>query len=110
MKITTMIFGQPVNGDLDGDGTADAAVIIVQNLGGSGTFYYVAAAINTGNGAEGTNALLLGDRVAPQNIEILNGEIIANYADRNPGESFAVPPSRGVSKYLILNGSTLIEK
>jgi hypothetical protein len=109
-KITTMIFGIPVSGDLNGDGKPDAAVMIVQEPGGSGTFYYAAAAINTGNGAQGTNAILLGDRVAPQNIEIRNGEIIANYADRNPGESFAIQPSLGVSKYLILSGNTLVEK
>ena len=109
-KITTMIFGIPVNGNLNNDGNADAAVIIVQNPGGSGTFYYIAAAINTGNSAKGTNAILLGDRIAPQNIEIASGEIIANYADRRPNESFAVQPSIGVSKYFFLSGTTLVEK
>ena len=109
-KITTIIFGIPVSGDLNGDGKPDAGIMIVQEPGGSGTFYYVAAAVNTTSGAKGTNAILLGDRVAPQNIEITNGEIIANYADRKPGEPFTVQPSQGISKYLILNGDTLVEK
>jgi len=86
---------------------ADAAVVLTQDSGGSGTFYYVAAAINTGSGTVGTNAILLGDRIAPQNILIQNGEIIANYADRNPGEPMTTSPSVGVSKYFVVNGSTL---
>lgn len=104
---TTMIFGEPTSGDLNGDGKADAAVVLTQDSGGSGTFYYVAAAINTGSGTVGTNAILLGDRIAPQNILIQNGEIIANYADRNPGEPMTTSPSVGVSKYFVVNGSTL---
>lgn len=109
MKITTMVFGQPVSGDLNADGRPDAALIIFQNPGGTGTFYYAAAAINTLNGAIGTNGIFLGDRIAPQNIELRNGQIIANYADRKPDEPFSAQPSVGVSKYIILNGLELEE-
>ncbi|MFA6365545.1 MAG: hypothetical protein WCW78_04075, partial [Candidatus Paceibacterota bacterium] len=84
-KIVTTVFGGPVRGDLNGDGKEDMALMLVQNPGGSGTFYYVAAAINN-DGVKGTNAILLGDRIAPQNISIKNGQIMANYADRNPRE------------------------
>lgn len=106
-KITTTAFGQPTSGDLNNDGRADAALILVQNTGGSGTFYYVAAAINTASGARGTNAVLLGDRVAPQNVEVKNGQVIANYADRKPREPMTTMPSVGVSMYLIYDGSML---
>jgi hypothetical protein len=106
-KITTTIFGQPTSGDLNNDGEADAAIILVQDPGGSGTFYYAAAAINTANGAQGTNAVLLGDRIAPQNIEIKNGQVVANYVDRKPGESMTTTPSVGVSVYLTYDGSIL---
>ena len=104
---STTIFGQPVSGDFSGDGTADAAVILVQDAGGNGTFFYVAGAVNTGNVAKGTNAVLLGDRIAPQNVEVKNGQIIANYADRNPGEPMTVSPSMNVSMYLTFDGTTL---
>lgn len=108
-QITTMAFGEPVTGDLNGDGKPDAAIMLVQDPGGSGAFYYVAAAINMTTGTYGTNAILLGDRVAPQNIQIQNGQIIANYADRAPGEPMTTPPSIGVSKYLTYDGSILRE-
>jgi len=107
-KVTTMLFGQPVMGDLNGDGKTDAALMLVQDSGGSGTFYYVAAAMNMGSTAQGTNAILLGDRIAPQTIAIQNGEILANYADRKPGEPMTTAPSVGVTKYFIYNGSSLV--
>ena len=106
-KRVTTIFGEPTIGDLTGDGRRDAAVVLVQNSGGSGTFYYVAAAVSTGSGTKGTNAVLLGDRIAPQTIEIKNGQIIANYAERKPSEPMTAKPSVGVTKYLKLNGTTL---
>jgi len=108
-KIVTSIFGQPIIGDLNGDGRNDTALIIVQNPGGSGVFYYAAAAINTESGAKGTNAILLGDRIAPQNIEISNGQIITNYADRKPGEPMTTQPSVGVSKYFRIVNNRLTE-
>jgi hypothetical protein len=108
-NIVTAIFGQPVSGDLNGDGSQDAAMLLVQNTGGSGTFYYVAAAIVTVNGTQGTNAIFLGDRIAPQNIAIQNGEIVVNYADRKANQSFAVAPSVGITKYFTVNGFDLQE-
>lgn len=59
--ITTEIYGQPVCGDLNGDGRDDAALVLVQESGGSGSFYYVAAAIAENGIYRGTNAILFSD-------------------------------------------------
>lgn len=108
-KAITQIFGIPTSGDLNGDGKMDAAVMLTQSSGGSGTFYYVAAAINTGESTLGTNAILLGDRVAPQTLEVRDGQIIANYAERKPGEPMTAQPSVGVSKYFTVQNGILLE-
>jgi len=108
-KIKTSIFGQPVYNDLDGNGNIDAVVFLSQNSGGSGTFYYVAAALNTNDTFRGTNAIFIGDRISPQNIVIQNGVIIANYAERKVDEAMTTPPSIGISKYITLKGNELIE-
>jgi len=105
---TAMVFGQPVTGDLNGDGKPDAALVLVTNPGGSGTFYYVVVAINATNGPQGTNGILLGDRIAPQDISIKDGEVIVDYADRKPSDPMSAPPSIGVTKYFALNGSALL--
>lgn len=108
-KVSTMAFGEPVRGDLNGDGVSDATLILAQNSGGSGTFYYVVAALNIGNAVLGTNAIFLGDRIAPQTLEVRNGQIIANYAERKQGEPMTTQPSMGVSKYLNVVNGALVE-
>jgi hypothetical protein len=103
----TLVFGEPEIGDLDGDGSQDAALILAHDPGGSGTFYYVAAALQRNGTYHGTNAVLLGDRVAPQGIRIRNGVIVVNYADRRAEEPMAASPSIAKSMYLTVEGITL---
>jgi len=108
-RIKTMVFGQPVGGDLDGDGDEDAGLFIMHAPGGSGTFYYVAAALNRNGNYIGTNGILLGDRIAPQTIQIRNGVVVANYADRRSDEPMVARPSVGKTKYLTLKNAQLEE-
>jgi hypothetical protein len=107
MRTKTLVFGKPVYGDLDGDGDEDAAVILVQDPGGSGTFYYIGAALGVKGGYRGTNAVLLGDRVAPLKVDIRNGLIFIDYRDRRPEEPMAIAPSVGKSAYLTLGNGNL---
>lgn len=108
-KDITTYFGNEAYGDLNGDGRIDVAFVITQTSGGTGTFYYVVAALNTTNGYVGTNAIFLGDRIAPQTTGIKDGEIIINYADRKADEPMVTQPSVGVTKYLKIHGANLIE-
>jgi len=108
-KIVTRYFGNNANGDLNGDNIPDIGFILTQETGGSGTFYYVAVALKTETGYRGTNAILLGDRIAPQTTKIKNGGIIVNYADRKEDEPMTAQPSVGVSRYFQINGDELIE-
>ena len=107
-KITTKYFGNEVTTDLDGDGRADKVFILTQSGGGTGTFYYVVAALNTERGYVGSEALYLGDRIAPQTTEVSQnpshkGVIVVNYADRAAGEPMAATPSVGKSIWLKLD-------
>lgn len=108
-KITTRYFGNEAFGDLNGDGNVDAAFLLIQTTGGSGTFFYLVVALQTTSGVEGSNAIFLGDRIAPQNTVIENGIITINYADRNPSEPFTTQPSLGVSKYFKVEKNILTE-
>ena len=111
-KVTTRYFGNKLTTDLNGDGREDVVFLITQERGGSGTFYYAVAALNTAQGYVGSDGYLLGDRVAPQTTEVSQnpqqvGVIVVNYADRAPGEPMTARPSAGKSAYLKLDTATM---
>jgi heat shock protein HslJ len=106
--IVTSYFGNEARADLNGDARDDVVFLLTQEPGGSGTFYYVVAALAAENGYVGSRALLLGDRIAPQSVEIDPNRIITvDYADRAAGESFATPPSTPKSIRLKLDTESL---
>lgn len=94
------IFGEPVIGDLNGDGQDDAVMFVTEESGGSGTFFYIVEAISYGGAYKGTNAMFLGDRIAPQNINIVEGRAVANFAERRADEPMTTPPSVGKSVWV----------
>src|SRR3989344_1350449 len=112
-KTITRYFGNEVKTDLDGDGIPDLAFLLTQESGGSGTFFYVVGAIQTANNTwNGTHAVLLGDRIAPQTTEVSQNPvhknvIVVNYADRAPGEPMTAQLSVGKSLYLKLDPKTM---
>jgi hypothetical protein len=122
-KITTRAFGNELVRDLDGDGRVDKVFLITQETGGSGVFFYVVARLNKVGERLGSDTVFVGDRIAPQTINMLsdirpnatssNGLpldpniVVVNYADRKPGESFTVSPSEGKSLWLLLDTKTM---
>jgi hypothetical protein len=108
-KARTAALGQPVNVDMDGDGDKDAALLFTHDPGGSGTFYYVAAAINVNGRYQATNTILLGDRIAPLDITIGRGTVVVKYADRRLEEPMSIAPAVNKTTVIILKNNKLIE-
>jgi len=92
-RVITRIWDEPVLADLNGDGVDDAVLILTHSTGGSGTFYYVAAAIASVDGYSGTAGLLLGDRIEPIAIEARDGKVSVRFMVRGIGASLADPPT-----------------
>lgn len=100
-------FGNEVSLDLNGDGIVDRAYVATIDPGGSGTFYYLVGELGLDGSKVIFDAVLLGDRIAPQNT--MKGDVlpdgrqivIVNYADRKEGESFVTPPSQGKTLRLL---------
>ncbi len=104
-KIVTRYFGNEIVTDLDGDGREDVAFVLTQTTGGSGTFFYAVAALQTERGYVGSDAYLLGDRIAPQSTTLSTNPrhvrvVVFNYADRAANEPMTAAPTVGKSAYL----------
>jgi hypothetical protein len=105
--IRTQVLGAPTYGDIDDDGDADAVLFLVQDTGGSGTFYYVAAAHKVDGGYHGGTAVLIGDRVTPQVLDVVHGVVVVDFLERALGEPMAAEPALARSIYLTLEGDAL---
>lgn len=92
---TVRIVGEPVMGDATGDGRPDSALLLENDPGGSGTFYYAVLAVDDDDDGSyrATNAVSLGDRIAPRGVEFTDGRFVYRYLERKPGEPLAVAPS-----------------
>lgn len=90
---TVRLVGEPVAGDITGDGKTDAALVIRSDPGGSGTFYYAVIAVNDGGAYRATNVLALGDRIVPQRVDFTGDRFRYHYLDRKPDQSMADAPS-----------------
>jgi heat shock protein HslJ len=107
-KIITRYFGNKLHKDLNGDGREDVAFLVTQDAGGSGTFFYVVAGLNTKAGYVCSQAFFIGDRIAPQATESgPRRSIIVNYGDHKVGEPMASQPTAAKSVRLLLNPKTM---
>jgi heat shock protein HslJ len=105
---TIRYFGNELIADLNNDGRNDIVFLVTHEQGGSGTFFYVVAALTTDMGYVGSDGYLLGDRIAPQTTHMSQNPshknvVVVNYADRGPEEPMTTPPSFGKSAYLKLD-------
>lgn len=81
-------------GKVDPNNMDDLAVVLRQEPGGSGIFYYFAVMLDAQNAYLTTNSVLLGDRIKVESLSITPDRIIeAKILDRNPGEPFSTAPS-----------------
>lgn len=90
---TVRVVGEPVSGDATGDGNDDVALLLADDPAGSGTFYYAVLAVNDGGSWHATNALPLGDRIAPEKIEVVDGRFVYRFLERHPGDPMATTPT-----------------
>jgi hypothetical protein len=89
---TLRIIGDPAVGDATGEGEQDAALLVANDPGGSGTFYYAVLAVNRGGSYQATNAVALGDRIVPKGIDYVDGHFVYNFLDRKSGSSMDAEP------------------
>ncbi|HBU06541.1 MAG TPA: hypothetical protein DEB09_00480 [Candidatus Magasanikbacteria bacterium] len=108
-KNITELLSASELGDLDDNNLDDAVVILTQNDGGSGTFYYVSIALQASSTYYGYNAIFLGDRILPKDIEFRQGIIIVNYKDHADGQAMTDEPTLERQRYFVFEEGILKE-
>lgn len=97
-------------GDLDGDGSEEAAVILVSDAGGSGTFYDLAVVRKQGEALTNVATTQLGDRVQIKNIRTENGEIVVDLLTQGPDDPMCCPTQLTIYHYALQNGALVLVK
>jgi hypothetical protein len=106
-KTVTILTERRSYGDLDGAGASDAGVVLVQDPGGSGTFYYLAGLRAGAGGAAPT--VFLGDRIVVDGVSVAHGRLTVAYLERRPDDPFAATPTVPVTRTFVLVDGALVE-
>ncbi|BCX04879.1 MAG: hypothetical protein KatS3mg053_2817 [Candidatus Roseilinea sp.] len=107
--LTARILPTPrANGDLDGDGSPDSAVVMTVSGEGEGTLFYLCAVLNRLYKPQATDCVLFGDRVAVTGLAITDGVVTLRFLDRKPEEPMTARPSLPTtSDYLLADGKLI---
>ena len=96
-------------GDLDGDGSADAAVVVFISGGGSGTFIHLVAVLDRDGQPAQAALAFLGDRVPVRSLTIASGEIVAETLVHRPSDGLCCP-SLEITRAFTLQGNRLVPR
>jgi heat shock protein HslJ len=93
-QVVTLAPGLIARADLDGDGREEAAVILVESSGGTGSFVYLAAVSIDQGRATGIGTALLGDRVQIRGLTAAQGAITVDTVVAGEQDAAAQPAEK----------------
>lgn len=103
-----LIYQTHTWGKLDSDNNDDAAVILVATMGGSGSFYQLAAVLNRLGKPVNAATISLGDRVQIRSLRIEDRVITIQMIAHAPNDPLCCP-SMAVTVRYRLQGETLVK-
>lgn len=92
-------------GDINGDAKDDAAIILVENDGGSGSFESVIAVTNQGGAPHQTSFAELGDRVVINSIDISSAVIHLDMVAFGPSDPLCCPTQPQKQNYWLIGNN-----
>lgn len=87
----TLIESTMAFGDVAGDDTDEAIVLLATNTGGSGVFFHLAVVRNQGGVPQHIGTIPLGDRVKVKTLAIIDRKIVASLVEHGPGDPMCCP-------------------
>jgi hypothetical protein len=86
-------------GDLNGDGTEDAAVLLRDHSTGSGEFTFLAVVLDAATAPVPTAALMIGDRIQVKSLAIEHGEVVAELIAQGESDAACCPTTNVRKRY-----------
>ncbi len=96
-------------GDLNGDGFADAAVVVFISGGGSGTFIHLVAVLDRDGQPAQADLAFLGDRVPVRSLAIAGGNVVAETVVHRPSDGLCCPTLE-ITRTFGLQGDQLVPR
>jgi hypothetical protein len=102
--ITNLSVYQTAYGDLNGDGIDDAAVILLDAPGGSGSFLNLYGVMDQGSALTSTAGMFLGDRTKIEKFWVANGQMMMDVIRHGPDDPMCCPTEAATLMYVVQNG------
>lgn len=107
---TVTLLTDPIAyGDLDGDGQDDAAVLLVYDSGGSGSFLYLAVVATGQDEPANAKAIFLGDRTQVRKMSTNNGQLLADLLTHAPDDPACCPTMETAKVFRLRDGELIDE-
>ncbi|MGD9075169.1 MAG: META domain-containing protein [Desulfobacteraceae bacterium] len=107
-ELSVILSDQVAFGDLNGDGADDAAVVLITDPGGSGTFRHLGVVINEKGSPQHVASQLLGDRVRVKFLSVNSGEIVVQMMTHGPNDPMCCPTFQVMRNYVLQEGKLVI--
>lgn len=96
-----LVEGFLITGDLDGDGSEEAVVLLWESSGGSGTYHYLAVMGRSDGKIANLGTALLGDRVQVRAGRITSGQIQLDVVQPGPGDAACCPSQTATRRWTL---------
>jgi heat shock protein HslJ len=83
-----------LTGDVNGDGSEEAVVLLIMSSGGSGTYNYLAVVGRNGETPVNLGTAGIGDRVQVRSASIADGRIELDVIQQGPGDAACCPSQK----------------
>jgi len=92
------------SGDLNGDGRIDAAAVVWEYGGGTGSFAVLYVLDDVLGSRRCTHSIGLGDRINLQRVDIVDrGSVLAEFTKHGPDQGMAEVPTQSVARKFLLS-------
>lgn len=106
MQLSTTMLDSIARGTLP-DGRADAAVVLVTNAGGTGSFYDLALVADSAGTPVNLASVGLGDRVVIKAMRLYADSVSVTLVTQGPNDPMCCP-TLGTTRHFVLDGGKLI--